>query len=712
MKNLLKNKKVLSVVLAAAVCIAAVAPLSACQRECDHDYGGWKVIQAPTCSEGGTEQGVCRICGDVTTRPVDPVADGHSYGEWQITAPTEAAQGKAVKTCVYNSAHTVEVALPAITESGEGYDSSEITKQPTVSEAGERRFVLEHELGDIVFTVSVASTEIKSVADAVQVGASNASQIRQVTGKVSGDTERFPISDFSYEFGENYTHIIDGADNTERWYTVDESGEIFGIYRYSTDTPVQDPGFNAQYLKGYSYAIARAGGERYYGCEDMLSKMYTWAKASTNGDFAEGIVKTDGQTTYKFSFSHLNMPYYLCLITVEFTLTDTGAIKNFVMYSVAYDRDSWELNEETGYYNVTDPDGFHYTEYIEFDQTTVYELPADYVPPVSPYTKDSLLVASFDLLANGKVVTDETVVDIEATAGFWLRVENMQPELANFTYDPPTVYWRTESGDVLLDYVATDSNIACYYNSTDNSIYIRSMIAGDVTIVVKPKSGKCERVVHFNVKRIAPTALTPSLYEYGDAGYVWNSSATAATVYVGQPLYFRALVPTLETTYADAGFIAAVTTAGNGATAEATELDGQNVYRFVATAAGEYTVVMRSTAKATITCTITVNVLPAPAIGGLLNGAYTGKLEYPTRGIVTAVFKPSEYSSSEGTVEITTGQGKETLSYSYDGQTLTTTHLSGADFGFSLSINEAYRLVLTHPTGFGDSTERVVLTKS
>lgn len=50
----------------------------------DHDSGTWQTVKEPTCTEAGSEQRVCEVCGEVLeTREI--VAKGHKDGEWVVT---------------------------------------------------------------------------------------------------------------------------------------------------------------------------------------------------------------------------------------------------------------------------------------------------------------------------------------------------------------------------------------------------------------------------------------------------------------------------------------------------------------------------------------------------------------------------------------------------------------------------------------------------
>lgn len=74
----------------------------------DHDSGTWQTVKEPTCTEAGSEQRVCEVCGEVLETH-EIAAKGHEDGEWVVTKQvtcTEAGErelhcatcGEVVKT--------------------------------------------------------------------------------------------------------------------------------------------------------------------------------------------------------------------------------------------------------------------------------------------------------------------------------------------------------------------------------------------------------------------------------------------------------------------------------------------------------------------------------------------------------------------------------------------------------------------------------------
>jgi len=64
----------------------------------EHDWSEWKVIKAPTCTEAGTEERECSVCGEKETRTIDAL--GHTWSEWKQTkAPTCTEPGEETREC-------------------------------------------------------------------------------------------------------------------------------------------------------------------------------------------------------------------------------------------------------------------------------------------------------------------------------------------------------------------------------------------------------------------------------------------------------------------------------------------------------------------------------------------------------------------------------------------------------------------------------------
>lgn len=63
-----------------------------------HKYENWTITKAPTCTSG-EETGTCSVCGNVTTRSVDPITTEHTYGDPVHTDATCGKAGYNTYTC-------------------------------------------------------------------------------------------------------------------------------------------------------------------------------------------------------------------------------------------------------------------------------------------------------------------------------------------------------------------------------------------------------------------------------------------------------------------------------------------------------------------------------------------------------------------------------------------------------------------------------------
>lgn len=377
----MKNKKKLTMILAVATAsVTALSVVAGCQTPngCDHAGGNayrvTEVLEYATCSKKGKEQRKCGICGDVKEfdTPVDP--DNHDYGEWNVTKPTKSSKGSAEQVCRNNSAHKKNVELPVI--AGNTYET-EITKRPTSVSKGERTYTYKSELGDIKFTEDIPVRELETMDDYIYMATSLGDHIRKAVGyRNDAKTEETSQNrEFSYEFGDNLTYVIDDSSKSQAWYSLDENGKPFGVYqevRVSIDTTgsgnlvveeTSDPEYvndvSENHLKGYQYTSG--GGDQFitFGAENALLTYYEAAYLANELGLAvnydESFTKQPGgEATGAFSYG-----YYwgttFCRYEVEFTLYATNEIKSLSItteviraYMIAEDEDGNKLFYENG----------------------------------------------------------------------------------------------------------------------------------------------------------------------------------------------------------------------------------------------------------------------------------------------------------------------------------------------------------------------------
>lgn len=735
----MKKSKLFRILSVSLGLLFVSAGTAACSKECDHVIK-YKVKTPATCMSEGVEEGLCNLCGYVETRAIPVDDNAHGYGDWQVKAPTSGTEGTATKICSYNTAHVLTQALPVLTVTGEGYTSVKKIKDPTAFEKGEMEYTLAHEAGDIVFRVATEETGVVSVADAVEAALMHKSQVRRGTGQVSSALGRFPLHNFSYEFGDNYAHINDlEHDYRERWYSI-EDGEFYGAMLECGNSPKDNHGNlilgedgkpidavlktdtagTQPYLDGYRFQIAYGGGDFkwYYGAEDLVKGLYDFEKRNANRDFKEEIAKEGGETVYKYSYSYYNRGQYFLVLDMRFTLSDTYALKTVEFHCKQYTRNggSFTIPEnEDEISELIDPNGENFEAYISYDQTLISELSEEEAAnvPVNPYGKDSRKIKSFVIRYGLDEADENTAVSIPANERVDLTIAKIEPAgMADLTLDPiKKIYLVLNGRDFELNSGTMNSRgLIAYWGGLNDKtrITVKSQLAGELTLAVVTEGGY-RKVFKLDVEPAAPTSLTASAYIKNATGGEWVDGARNATVYTGQSLLLRVLPTPAESRYVDT---TVTLSAAQGASFSTVEFEGNNVYRFVATQAGTYTVTMTSVKNSSVKAIITVNVSAAPTPAEIFTGKYEANVRDAVAvGTITLEITPESSDGTTGTMKLTfVDNSTQVLSYVYTPNaekptfvgTLETQYKSGAKNNSFVSINEAYGLDFTYETKFKD----------
>lgn len=274
----MKNGKFLkSLIALSCVFTLGLGIFAGCgSSKCEHVYSVTEEVPS-TCVTHGRITSVCGICGDIKEEILPFDENSHVLtGEWEITKPTEEADGLAVKTCVNNSAHKVEVPLPKVTITGKGYDEKEFITVPTTAREGEMKLTLKNVNGDITFNVSLAERVLDNLEDAVVLASSLKENVRSVEGSFKESLESGNKT-FSYYFGEDYTYIKDDANYIEAWYSLDDEGKVFAMSKKNgASTATVDPDTDEGYLNGFHYN-STVSVSSFYGAEQGLAKLYETA---------------------------------------------------------------------------------------------------------------------------------------------------------------------------------------------------------------------------------------------------------------------------------------------------------------------------------------------------------------------------------------------------------------------------------------------------
>lgn len=751
-----KAKQLTAIATAVTMCAGSLFAFTACgDASCAHDYD-WTVKIAPTCAEKGLDTGVCKLCNGTAFRETDTDASKHAYGEWDIEKPTTAQAGKATKICsVHTGNAKLEVELPAIGSEDAGYTQTTI-KAPTDADEGESIFTLANAAGDIRFIQKTPATGVTSVARAVEVVAAKKSLVRSGSAKVTEYGFRDPVSGkephsstLGYEFGSGYMHYqkttlnntTDGTgfdyvsyEGEERWFSV-ENDALVGLEYDLTGNLVMIEDCEDEMIGGYGFRLAVTDGDtKYYGAEAFLAGLYDWASLNENGDFTEKLSTENGVTKGEFFFGAYNSNWnQLTLTTVSFTLSSVNSLKTLNVISEVYAQtnssgknnfeqtdDGWRLTENAA-------ESSYYLDQVALSQTLFTDLPSN------PFDLDSLLVDSFKVyktveeekeitdpgdpddpdddvtdtetvLVKGDELLESDVLEMEVKQSVRLMLGEVLPQTASFVFDKPKMYLRTQKGDQYLDPFNWSSNYTSSYY--DGILTLRAKVAGEVTFVIK--TVKAEKVIKANVKPATPNLVETVVYNYQEESASYATAISSeVTVYAGLDLpvgvsvgikdeynYIERDLPWINS----AVTVTAADSSNNPVALTESTIGEKKVMVFSSNTVGDYTVTVTSDADATVSCVLTVHVAAAPAVSELLNGKMTN-----SRGGVEATF-------NAGTVIIKNSEGEETLSYTVSGNTVTVSHVSGAELGYRIKISEYYNVVLTYTDSVTNEPAELVLT--
>ena len=759
----MKNTKLIKIVscLAATVLLGA-STLAGCKKE-EHAYRRTVETEA-TCSTTGKRRGVCGIHGEVKEEVIPIAPDNHVYGEWQVEKPTADAEGLATKICTLNSAHTSRTVLPKITEDGAGYLSSEITKPSTSIAEGERTFVFGHADGNVEFTVTLPKRAVENVEDAVLLGSSLGHLVRSASGRYS-DAKHANATPFSCYYGDDYTRVLDGGNSEAYWYTRDDEGKTFGIFAQAqinngelgelkSDPKVVENSTDENLL-GYGYSSG-VNTIRGFGAEDTHFARYSIEFEL----YPTGVIKTlKVNTMFIRTFlievdANGNQLFYKdgpkkgdIVYAEEYELSDGANLyekdgEGNIIYSgvktdcdgnVLLDKDGKEiprpkpLGRDTRKY-YSDAHEFVVNRVLQYDEP-VLKTENDVVPE-SPFTSEDLYIKSFNVTYGGKVVGEERV-SVPSKTKVDFGIADILPTTAGLDYDPIIPYISTPTGEKQLTIHESDNSFSMtgYFDKEKKIVSIVSKYAGEVTLVFRTKGGKVVKNVNLTVEKSAPTTISAEVYAYTDADgterHIWTqytSESAPVTVYAGQKLYIRAKASPEEELYCDTSFKASVGTsaADKVSFTNYVDFDGGKVSEMVANTAGEYSVWLEYDKAGDVYTSFKVKVLDVPDMREHLDGLYTTRLQYFGEDSLPAdlnvTFNKSASDWRRGTITAEVDGNTATYNYVFDRDTgkLTTTFVSGingATADFEFSINEMYKLTVTHSTGFGDNKETVVLAR-
>lgn len=361
------------------------------------------------------------------------------------------------------------------------------------------------------------------------------------------------------------------------------------------------------------------------------------------------------------------------------------------------------------------------------------------VVPENPYKSDVLYIKSFDAKYNGKTL-GENAVELPTNTAVYIDIDNVLPTTATLDYDPLRLYVKQGSQEYELKQSGNFSDnpfsIIGSYLKDDKKVVLNSRYATKseddyITLIMRTYGGKCEKQVKLLFEKGAPSTIIAQAYSYSDSSgkpvYAWSeySESNHAKIYVGQPLYIRAVAAPDEQGFADTSFTASVR--GGGITfTNKVDFEGEKVTRLVASAAGTYQIALRydkaggEQGEGKSFAYLWLDVEAAPALSGVFTGEYETSATLKIGGASIPNVKMNV------TLSYTTDWHQGEIEFAAEGNSCKYRYSVGADnkialtlvgsvpnetFEFSLALNEAYKLELTHKTGVRDLTETIVLSR-
>lgn len=555
-------------------------------------------------------------------------------------------------------------------------DSNGNVTKTAFEEFGKHTVTVAYDNVSASYEVDVQGVDLDTVQSAIYVAKYG---VRYISGGKLHETvvsaeNATTYSDYIYEFGNNYTHILEDVDagelSTDREYHFSIDKE--------TGTLVNATLENGQMITGNVYTTDMMLGPSFFlwwyteqanGIEQAIEALYNVAMTDPNLDLTES---ADVQNrTYRFSFGRkmkltiqASSRDFFFLTEVEFKLDENYAIVSASMYQSIYPEGF--VTDENGH--TAPGDG----QTPEMATTIVCEQFIGSRTAQNPYELENLLIQDFDLVFNGEKLTDDYVFVADALDRVTITVENIYPASASLEYD--RMRFSDSSGYVVY--------------RTGDQIQLTFTGHGSYTLVLSTEN--VTREIHMVITGRPPEELNSEVYREAFDGFV---ASEEVTVMAGTPLYFAAS----PNANANDGY--SVFLDGEAAPAPVqTEIGGRKCWMFTADETGTYEIVMTSDVAPEVGCLLTVTVVEQPDLETLLNGSYA--LTDSENGTYLLTFERNTGTTVCGilTVVYTAADGTEqtqTLRFTLvDSLTVTLEEVSGDSLGVALKVSTEGKLQL------------------
>lgn len=614
------------------------------------------------------------------------------------------------------------------------------------------------------FVVKCVPVDAKTIAEAMEVASKTESSISSGSavytstygiGSESGASYETHTDSYDYVYGNSFVKVKkENSYNGEKrnlYYSLKSNGEPFvvavdldengnetGTPYIPTDLEFNPKAIDAQYLPLNIFK----DGTKYNGVYNTINALYKELEGVVGDSYQElgECSHLDNAKGFKFGYNRLRSAYnrwYYERVTVEFTLTEAGAINK------AYINIDKYISEENPAYGETDyeagtalPSDLPIEIKEKQDEAGltkkyfVFKDGADTTPSDSsnwkfnqesgvkasddenPYLASKITVSDFKIFdANNKELNDGERISLDLDNGNSIKDEgnhrfeltfsigNVLPETANIDLDAIDVEVSGvgKDGHIVGDFDPAYATVSNY----DGSITLRFNRPGDYDVTFKTSS--VTKTIHYSVDYEAPLTIEGTVHNgEKDSSFAPESSFA---MYKSNKIYIGANIGDNNGGNGDAfepGFTAVVDKTTAKLEKTTLNVNGKDVecYAFTATEAGDYVITITGAKpdsdRAAATSTLTINVSDNPTLASIL-AKYDNKYE--------AVVSEDEIYSLEFTDKKFTVYNKydhtkyAEYDYTYDAETRTFVcipggNASGIDKNFELTMSNYYVLSL------------------
>lgn len=614
------------------------------------------------------------------------------------------------------------------------------------------------------FAVKCVPVDAKTIAEAMEVASKTESSISSGSavytstygiGSESGDSYETHTDSYDYVYGNSFVKVKkENSYNGEKrnlYYSLksngdpfvvavdlDENGNETGAPYIPTDLEFNPKAIDAQYLPLNIFK----DGTKYNGVYNTINALYKELEEVVGDPYQElgECSHLDNATGFKFGYNRLRSAYnrwYYERVTVEFTLTEAGAINK------AYINIDKYISEENPAYGETDyeagtalPSDLPIEIKEKQDEAGltkkyfVFKDGADTTPSDSsnwkfnqesgvkasddenPYLASKITVSDFKIFdANNKELNDGERISLDLDNGNSVKDEgnhrfeltfsigNVLPETANIDLDAIDVEVSGvgKDGHIVGDFDPAYATVSNY----DGSITLRFNRPGDYDVTFKTSS--VTKTIHYSVDYEAPLTIEGTVHN-GEKDSSFSPESSFA-MYKSNKIYIGANIGDNNGGNGDAfepGFTAVVDKTTAKLEKTTLNVNGKDVecYAFTATEAGDYVITITGAKpdsdRAAATSTLKINVADNPSLASIL-AKYDNKYE--------AVVSEDEIYSLEFTDNKFTVYNKydhtkyAEYDYTYDAETRTFVcipggNASGIDKNFELTMSNYYVLSL------------------